>query len=379
VQAAVDPYDIARRFDLECTGFSATMIAMRMQHTRRVMHPNAAAMDVHRKIVELIDGGHSLAVATVLSTHGSTPQQVGAKAAIDAAGRLWGTVGGGPVEAEAQRVAVEACRAQRPCVFTVHLDNADAAEAGSICGGSMRILVDPTVAQHRSCYAAAADALARRQRGALVTTISKSDPPQVVVKWLPQTSSVVPHIVPDTGDECSMEIFVEPIIPRPLLLIAGGGHVGQALAAQAVQIGFDVTVVDDRPEFADTALFPPGVEILCGSLPEMIRQYPMDGDTYVVLVTRGHREDAEALAACIHRLPAYIGMIGSRRKTALIRQSFLEGGLATEEEFDRVFAPIGAPIGAVTVPEIAVSIAAQLIAVRRKAGIRSESGPRCSD
>ncbi len=86
-----------------------------------------------------------------------------------------------------------------------------------------------------------------------------------------------------------------------------------------------------------------------------------------MLVTRGHRHDAQALAACIHRRPAYLGMIGSRRKVALIRKQFIETGLATEAEFDRVYAPIGLEIGAITVPEIAVSIVAQLIAVRRGA------------
>ncbi len=328
------------------------------------MDPIARPIDIHRKIVELIDGRGLLAVATVLSVQGSTPQQVGAKAAIDAAGHVWGTVGGGQVEAETQRIAVEACRSQRPSVFAFHLDNADAAGAGAICGGSMRILVDPTVARRRSCYAAAADATQRRQRGVLLTTIGKGDPPEVGVEWLPQEAG---NVAPATGSESSAEVFVEPIIPRPLLLIAGGGHIGQALAVLAVQIGFDVTVVNDRPEFADAALFPPGVEVRCGSVPEQIGRHPMDGDIYVVLVTRGHRHDAEALAACIHRRPAYLGMIGSRRKVALIRQSFVEGRLATEEEFNRVFAPIGVPIGAVTVSEIAVSIAAQLIAVRRKA------------
>jgi xanthine dehydrogenase accessory factor len=95
----------------------------------------------------------------------------------------------------------------------------------------------------------------------------------------------------------------------------------------------------------------------------------LDEDSYVVLVTRGHRHDAQALAACIHRPLAYLGMIGSRRKAALIRRQFLESGLATAAEFDRVRAPIGLQIGAVTVPEIAVSIVAQLIAVRRRASL----------
>ena len=163
-----------------------------------------------------------------------------------------------------------------------------------------------------------------------------------------------------------MEAFVEPLLPPPLLVIAGGGHVGHAVALEAQRVGFDVTLIDDRPEYADAALFPPGIRVECGPVAQRIVACPLDADSYVVLVTRGHRHDAEALAACIHRPLAYLGMIGSRRKVALVRKRFLESGLATEAEFDRVRAPIGLEIGAVTVPEIAVSIVAQLIAVRRK-------------
>ena len=295
--------------------------------------------DIHRKLVELIDVGRTIVLATVLFTEGSTPQRAGAKAAIDAAGHLWGTVGGGAVEAETQRIAIEACQSQRPVVFDFQMHSDDAAAAGAICGGHMRILVDPTAATHRLCYAAAAQAVERRQRGVLLTTISSGPEMKVQVEWLTEEAISGRTTFPDRpqrfvenspAGEGLVEFFVEPVVPRPLLLVAGGGHVGQALAALAVQIGFDVTVIDDRPEFANPALFPPGVNVCCGSAPEQIAAQPLDKDTYVVLVTRGHRHDAEALAACIHKRPAYLGMIGSRRKVALIRQHFLENGLATE-------------------------------------------------
>jgi xanthine dehydrogenase accessory factor len=343
----------------------------------------ARLTDIHRKIVELIDGGHPLAVALVLAATGSTPQRAGAKAVIDATGYIWGTVGGGAVEAEAQRVAVEACWSQRPVVFDFHMEGGDAAEAGAICGGTMRILVDPTVAKHRACYVAAAEALERRERGALVTTIRTDAEASVQVEWIAEADMAGRGIRADesaggyleqvAGRSC--EVFIEPITPRPLLLVAGGGHVGQALAVQAVQIGFDVTIVDDRPEFAAPAVFPREATVCCGPLAEQIAAHSIDKDTYVVIVTRGHRQDAEALAACIRRRPAYIGMIGSRRKVALMRQNFLENGLATAEEWNRVHAPVGLSIGAVTVPEIAVSIAAELIAARRKTRTDSENRP----
>ncbi|MGO9110878.1 MAG: XdhC family protein [Thermoguttaceae bacterium] len=341
---------------------------------------------MYGKIVELIDGGVQLAVALVVSAQGSTPQRTGARAIVEQSGRLWGTVGGGTVEAHALRTAAEACQSQRPCFLDFEMNNLDAANEAAICGGRMRLLVDPTVARHRSCFAQAADAVANRRHGCLLTRIRTLPEAEVVVQWLTVDSLPATGSFPgsDAIRSClesgrpqrfvakaqasadAEEVFVEPVLPQPLLVVAGGGHVGRAVALEALRVGFEVTVVDDRPEFAAAALFPPSVNVLCGSVPEQIAACPLDEDSFVVLATRGHRHDAQALAVCIHRCLAYLGMIGSRRKVALIRKNFLEAGLATEEEFDRVSAPIGLEIGAETVPEIAVSIVAQLIAVRRK-------------
>ncbi len=343
-------------------------------------------LDIYRTLLDLLDGGVPLAVATVLSTEGSTPQRAGAKAVIDATGHLWGTVGGGAVEAEARRVAIEACRSPQPVVFDFQLESQQAEQAGAICGGRMRILVDPTVACHRACYAAAADALTQRRRGVLLTRIHAGPSPDVQIAWL--TDDAISQAAGFPGGDAIQsclqrgrpqrfvessptaqpagEVFVDPVIPRPLLLIAGGGHIGQSLAAQAIAIGFDVIVIDDRPEFADPARFAAGVQTRCGPVAEVLGNEPMTDDTYVAIATRGHQQDAQALAACIRRRPGYLGMIGSRRKVTLLKKHFLKNRLAAEEELDRVFAPIGLDIGAETVEEIAVSIAAQLIAVRRK-------------
>jgi len=136
-------------------------------------------------------------------------------------------------------------------------------------------------------------------------------------------------------------------------------------------VGFDVVVLDDRPEFTDQALFPEGVATRCGDIRKEVKAFGIGRDTYIVIVTRGHKHDAEALEACIHAPAAYIGMIGSKRKVALMREDFIESGLAGEEEFGRVFAPVGLDIGAVMVPEIAASIVAQLIAVRRKGSTKA--------
>ncbi len=351
------------------------------------MDGNRYSIDVNRKIVEFTDEGRSFAMALVLkAAEGSTPQKGGVRAVIDGIGKIWGTIGGGFVEGQAQQYAVEACKSEQPILFDFHLDNAYSRDAGGICGGTMRILIDPTVAKDRATYAQVAEATLQRQRGVILTTARTTVHTEVTSQWFPQEAIPSDAAFPGTdkihsclADERPQlftessenpkvftEVMVEPVIPNPLLIIVGGGHIGQALALQASLVGFDITVVDDRPEFTDPALFPEGTTTRDGEIPKLITAQPITGDTYIVLVTRGHKLDAESLEACIHAPAAYIGMIGSKRKVALIRENFIESGIAAEEEFDRVHAPIGLDIGAVTVPEIAASITAQLISVRRK-------------
>ena len=328
-------------------------------------------MDMNRLIVELIEAERPFAVGLILSAEGSTPREAGVKAVLEADGRLHGTLGGGAVEAEAQRRAVEACLSGRPIVFEVLLTSADAADHEPICGGRMRVLVDPTAGKNVDAYRQAAAAAARRKPGLLLTVVHTAEDVRTEVLWRPEGDpSGEQATLSEEGDVLT---FSEPVIPRPLLMIVGGGHVGQALAVQADLLGFDLVVVDDRPEFTAPGLFPAGAETRCGDPAAELTAAPLGPDTYVVIVTRGHQHDAEALRACLRRPVAYLGMIGSRRKVALLRQSFLDAGWATGDEFDRVHAPIGLDIGAETVPEIAVSIAAELVAVRRQGASPGES------
>jgi len=360
------------------------------------MDRNHRPTDIHQKVVEFIDSGHFFAVALILKAEGSTPRKAGVRAIIDETGKIWGTLGGGKVEAEAQRRAVEACQSKRPIIFDLNLYGANRADDVPICGGTMRILIDPTVAKYRASYAQVAESVRQRQRGVMLTTTRTATHTEVTSQWFPQETipsdaafpgtdnirSCLARETPQLFTESSQnpdvftEVLVEPVIPKPLLVIAGGGHIGQALALQANLVGFDITVIDDRPEFTNPALFPEGTTARCGDIPKEIAALPIAGDTYIVIVTRGHKLDAEALEACIHTPAAYIGMIGSKRKIALIRENFIESGFATTEEFDRVHAPIGLDIAAVTVPEIAASITAELIAIRRKSNSHLPPGEK---
>ena len=344
--------------------------------------------DMHQAVVGCIDSGAAVVLATVLKDAGSTPRKAGAKAIIDSAGAIHGTIGGGAVEARAIELAVKAIGPMQPVVFDFEFSGTSANDGPPICGGSMRILIDPGVAEHRTVYAAVADARRRRQRCALVTTVRTTTPPQVSVRQFAVDSVPTDAAFPGAQAICSVlargmpehflehlpraseavEALVEPVLPMPQLLIVGGGHIGAALAIQAGLVGFQIVMIEDRPEFARPELFPSGATIQCGAVVDALNGLPIDRDTYIVLVSRGHQHDADALAACIRKPAAYIGMIGSRRKVALIREAFITSGRASAEEFDRVHAPIGLDIGAATVPEIAASIVAELVAVRRTGG-----------
>ena len=345
-------------------------------------------MDLHRTIAELSASGRPFAVAVILKAEGSTPRKAAVKAVIDAAGHITGTIGGGRVEAAVQACAIETIQSGAPTLLDFALEGPGGADPAAICGGRMRILIDPTAAKDGLAYAQAAAARERREPGVLVTTVQGTSPVAVQVQWLARDAIPAAAGFPDSDatracltheqpqlfveepprGEARREVLVEPIVPQPRLLIVGGGHVGQALALQASLLSFDITVIDDRPEFANPALFPPGTTTRWGDIGNEVAAFPIDPETFVVVVTRGHQHDATAVAACIHKPAAYLGMIGSQRKVAVLRQDFIEFGRATAAEWSRLWAPIGLDIGAVTVPEIAMSIAAQLVAVRRQGG-----------
>ncbi len=320
--------------------------------------------DVHRTILEAIDNGRKFALAVVMKSSGSVPREAGTKALIDESGTIQGTIGGGLLESEARRLAVESLQTNRPASFDFRFAGANAELNDPVCGGTMRVLIDPDTARNRAGYAAAAEAVRRRQRGFLLTAVDGDrEAPQVIVDWV-QTDSP-----PSTGWRATKvsdsEVLAEPVVPAARLLIAGGGHVGQALAQQASLVGFEVIVVEDRAEFVDPSRYPPDVTTRCGAFGEALAEFPIDRDTYVAIVGRGHPVDMKALVACIDSPAAYIGMMGSRRKVALVRKALLESGQATAGQFAQVYAPIGLSLGAETVPEIAASIVAQLVAVRR--------------
>ncbi len=178
----------------------------------------------------------------------------------------------------------------------------------------------------------------------------------------------------DSGLICggTLEVFVEPILPQPVLYIFGGGHVSIALAEAAHAAGFDIGLVDDREAFANAARFPMAREIYT-SYEEAFEKLKPNASTYMVIVTRGHKDDMRVLGWAANTEARYVGMIGSKRKVFSVYEALEKEGIAPEK-LDRVYAPVGLEIGALTPAEIAISITAELIAVRRHAaGARHKS------
>jgi xanthine dehydrogenase accessory factor len=178
----------------------------------------------------------------------------------------------------------------------------------------------------------------------------------------------------DSGLICggTLEIFVEPILPQPNLFIFGGGHVSSAVARAAHATGFSITVIDDREAFSNSGRFPMA-SALYTSYQEAYEKLEPNSASYLLIVTRGHKDDMRVLAWAVRTQARYIGMIGSKRKVLSVYAALEREGYSASE-FERVHAPVGLDIGALTPEEIAISITAELIAVRRN----STNAPRKS-
>ena len=172
----------------------------------------------------------------------------------------------------------------------------------------------------------------------------------------------------DTGLVCggTLEVFIEPVLPPALLYIFGAGHIAYSLCKVARIAGFDVIVIDDRDSYASRERFPDAREIIAEDFERVTRQLHVPDSAYIVIVTRGHRDDMKVLRWAIQRNTRYLGMIGSRRKTIAIYRELEREGIPAEK-FAGIHAPVGLDIGAVTPEEIAVSIVAEMIGVRRRA------------
>jgi xanthine dehydrogenase accessory factor len=170
-------------------------------------------------------------------------------------------------------------------------------------------------------------------------------------------------------------VYVEIVEPEVMLIVVGGGHIGRSLSYIASHVGFSVTVIDDRADYANRERFPEADRVICDDFVAALQSLPLGPTSYVVIVTRGHKQDEQALAQVVGSKAGYVGMIGSKRRVSAVFQHLIEEGISPAS-LERVHSPIGVDIGAETPEEIAVSIIAEIIGERRKAKLRSLSAVR---
>ena len=300
--------------------------------------------------------GQPFALGIISGIKGSSPQKKGAKALFYLDGRIQGTLGGGCLEAEIQDRARRALLNQTPAVFDLVLDHDFGWDDGLICGGKVSGLILPRAAEAGEIWRKLAEG-----RETLTWGIKKDFSIALVEK--------VEH---------QEWLYQETVTPPCALWIAGSGHVAQAVAPVALQLDFSVTVFDDRPALANPQFFPPGANFRVVYWEELLREPLSSRPTFGLIVTRGHQHDALVLREWVHRPFAFLGMIGSRRKARLIFNQFVEERIATEEQVAQVACPVGLDIQAQSVPEIAVSIMAQLIQ-KRAANALANRGPAISE
>lgn len=326
-------------------------------------------------LLQELEANRPAVLCGIVASHGSTPRGAGAKMLVLEGGRTIGTIGGGAVEYRAGLLAGELLEKKRSRFESYRLNPGDVADIGMICGGDVRVYFqyfDPADQAAGKTLKNALKLLDRPGASWLVTVMDEAG-------WRMGTYNrenglrgvdvPMERLEPLLGnrgmlDEGETVLFAEPLTRAGTVYLFGGGHVARELAHILAMTDFRVVVYDQREYMVTRELFPEAVGRCCGPFAEALERVgPVTADDYVVIMTPGHQADYEVLAQALRTPAKYIGCIGSRQKIAITRERLLADGF-TGAEIDRVYAPIGLPIGGKTPAEVAVSVAAQLIACR---------------
>lgn len=346
--------------------------------------------EVWQQVRESLEAGRPFVLCRLVETRGSTPQKPGATMLVYADGSQAGTLGGGCVEAEVKRRALEIAEGDAAEISTFQLDSDYGWDDGLICGGRMKIALEPFGPNSNAGYILEVAKQFESDTGSVETIVFDSEstglaapsnylfaedgtllahcrgelsdgkPPEAITSRLPDISNRPrPH--------ASHGLAFLPLLPRCRLIIVGGGHVGQAVAKLADDVGFNVWVVDDRADIVSEERFPTAERRISGDVSTVLPEIEVTSSTYCLIVTRGHNHDEEALFHLAERGARYVGMIGSKRKIKMIFDDLLNEGISPDA-LRQVYAPVGLDIGSQTVSEIAISIVAELIAHRNRGG-----------
>jgi len=343
-------------------------------------------MEIYRQMKKASQEDRPCVLATIVKQAGPAPRGLGAKCLIGQDGLLAGTVGGGRLEAETIGNAAKVIGGEAPSKIRFVLKGKDVEQTDMLCGGEAEVFIEPVSYQvHLPIFERISEIEKRGGKAALITILSPEHwkngrVPKILFTEGGKIYGGLGHEVEGQLSEATKkvmetkrpgktnlpdgaEVFLEPISSNPTVYIFGGGHVSRQIVPIASRVGFKVIVVDDREEFTRPQDLPGASEIHRLPFDGVMERLPVDEDSYLVIVTRGHIHDKEVLAQALRTSARYIGMIGSKRKRDIIYRKLLEEGFS-QEGLNRVHSPIGLDIGAETPEEIAVSIVAELIKVR---------------
>ena len=344
---------------------------------------------IWRAAVEQFGQRKNFVLATILSVEGSSPRHVGTRFIVRQDGVTVGTIGGGLLEADVQKLAMTALEQGTSHRAHFSFKGRDAESKEMICGGSAEVLLEYVDAEDRlreEIFKRLLSMTLDRKPGWLFTYAAMPRGGQGDVKHLVIDDSAS-RLGGFPGDEQALSsiletrllkpaqvlnlpgweypVFLECVRPTGTVYIFGAGHVGECVAHLAAYVNFVVVVLDDRPEFASRERIPAADEAIVAPFANVFEKLGIDEDSYVVIVTRGHAHDKTVLAQALRTNAGYVGMIGSRRKTQLVYEALLKSGFS-REDLQRVHAPIGLPIGGETPQEIAVSIVGEMIQARSR-------------
>ncbi len=337
-------------------------------------------VETARAALSLVEAGEDFAWATIIDSQGSAPRHVATSMLVRTDRSIVGTIGGGPLEAAVIRESLSVLGSGRTCLMPF-----DSAGLGMACGGGGLVSIEyvdsgkpATLEMHRGLL----DLLIAGRKGWLVAIIQEMGEQEATVdKCLVDSDGSVfggavrsPEALRELarrggaydltipGD--AARIYVQPVGMQGTAYVFGAGHCGEKLVPVLNAVGFFTVVIDDRADFANRERFPSADGIVVPeSFDGVIATLPVDQDSYIVIVTRGHLHDKSVLQQALTTRARYIGMMGSKRKVAEVFRILQEGGFSSQA-LARVHAPIGLSIGAETPEEIAISIAAELIQVR---------------
>jgi len=351
-----------------------------------------AGKDVFTEALELLEMGEKVALSTIVASKGSLPMSKKAKMLVRPDGKIVGTVGGGCLEADVWAEARRVVESETPSLQKFILTEKHAGENGLNCGGNVEIFTEPLLpGRDETLLVEIKRIIAARDSAILATLVAGGDAhSKLLIDSTGETWGSLGHFEADqyvVGEFEALEtipegllkvidlqvdgrdqkVFMESICPEPTLYLFGGGHVSYAIAQIAHTVGFRIVVIDDRPMFANRERFPMASETLTLDMDTAFEHLAIDELSYIVAVTRGHQHDKPIIRQAVKTKAGYVGMIGSRRKTALMWKDLEAEGI-DRRFLETVHAPIGLDIGADTPEEIAVSVVSELIQVRRQKG-----------